>query len=171
MKRLDEQIAIEQAALHDLDVQAEQHRRHLAKLEVDRQTIEEVAISLGNDGPSASAIMDAEETEEWRALNRLDAVERVLREHQVPMLLGAIAAALEEHGRHADTTPVISASLAHLKKRRGSVSSQRRGLWYYVPKGEPLMVGRRIRQLHVQPEESRPPANCGAETPVAPDIG
>jgi hypothetical protein len=104
-------------------------RSVLAKIAEERGIAEHVA-------PLPEATIPPEDYEDdWRSMNRLDAVERILRESPGPMHINDIENSLRFHGRLDDNYQVISASLANLKSRRGTVVAVGQGRWEYVRAG------------------------------------
>jgi hypothetical protein len=111
-------------------------RTHLEKLRHQRETLAEVAQQYGvvEENPATTLeAMDvaAEEIAEWRSLTRLDAVERVLREATGPRHITEIDMDLKAHGRPDETYALVSASLANLRRRRGTVVPLGHGRWEF----------------------------------------
>jgi hypothetical protein len=114
-------------------------REELEKLRSQRVTVEELARTVGVlSEPETLETIDVvptelarAETEEWRAMSRLDAVERVLREATSARHITEIETDLKFHGRTTDTYPLVSASLANLRARRGTVVPVGHGRWEY----------------------------------------
>lgn len=127
--------AAEETAAH-LNAKLFELRKRMEDLQSQRLALETISREFG-EGEDQVPLppSDAAPNDEWVRLPRLGAVERILQLSPVPMHLDQIGAALRSHGRTGDTYPLISASLATLKRRKGSVVATDRGWWQYVRAG------------------------------------
>src|SRR5262249_30864367 len=69
---------------------------------------------------------------QWRAMNRTDAIERLLLENG-PLGPSAISGELKERGRQNDSANLVSAALAYLKEQ-GRVRRIGNGTWEIGPR-------------------------------------
>lgn len=120
-----------EAALIDADHAIEQTQRKLEQLQARLQALQEErrGLELAINRHGATTLLPSGTTEEWRNLNRTDAVERVLREGGgEAMSPSEILRKLQEHGREDDTPAYVSAALSYLARRRRAVRV-RQGQW------------------------------------------
>jgi hypothetical protein len=110
-------------------------RLELEQLKKELAVLVKVALDHGIDPPELSPSDLPQEAEDWRSLNRLDAVERVVREAAVPVHINEIVDVLQSHGREEDSYQLVSASLANLKARRGTVIPVGQGKWTFNASG------------------------------------
>ncbi|MGO9583233.1 MAG: hypothetical protein ACLP36_10530 [Acidimicrobiales bacterium] len=125
--------------VENLSDQLSRAKALLSQLLIERDALESVARRRGLDIPAPTTQTETPNSA-WATMNRVDAVEQVLA--KIPgsvWHLSEIEAQLELNGRSGDTVPLISATIAHLKRTRGSVESVGTGVWRYVPEGERVM--------------------------------
>lgn len=143
LKGLDDEIALatnladelERIAVHAVD-DAQAARQRLDSLVNERGVLEGVARRQGMlDEAEIANRADSTEPDgpEWSDLSRLDAVEHVLKEAKGPLHINHIVSRLTSLGRPNDTYHLVSASLATLKDRRGTVRPVGGGNWIYTP--------------------------------------
>lgn len=112
LKRLYEE------ALQRLD----QARAEVERLEAERYGLELALARTGTDSPSRSSgatssmRVEPDPENEWLALDRTEAVHRVMREAGEPIHRKDILSRLWARGRTTDTLELVGATLAHLKK-------------------------------------------------------
>ncbi len=131
----DREIDNVQQLLSGLAAQASEARATLSELIVQREALEQIAIRRGWDVPPAPGEVRSLDSEDWINMPRTRAVEKVLEESSTGLHLTEIQTNLKMHGRTDDSLEVISASLAHLKKSRGSVVSLGAGRWEFIRAG------------------------------------
>jgi hypothetical protein len=127
LTRVDAKIKEAAEHLKFAEAEAEKARADLVQLMGDREDLVDVARRFG-----VPLVGAPEEAAEWKNLSRLDAVERALSEHKGSLHLTEILKVLESHGRDQDSYSLVSASLANIKERRGTVRSLGSGRWEYV---------------------------------------
>src|ERR1035437_9603479 len=156
LRRQDEQVSHAASEVNAAEILAAeahqdliQKRMHFEKLREQRETLTDVARQNGVLDETTKESPDVfdltgEATNEWRSLTRLDAVERVLRETTAPRHITEIETDLKFHGRTDDTYPLVSASLANLRARRGTVVAVGHGRWEFNRAGTNTVVTNQI---------------------------
>jgi hypothetical protein len=131
---LDKEIQTVSDEIESLSAALDTRQASLDRLVLERATVAQIAQRRGVTVPTipVAALPPAED---WSALSRVDAVERVLRDSSSPMHLTEIQTELKRHGRSNDGLDAISATLAHIKGNRGTVVSVGHGRWEYVRAG------------------------------------
>ena len=126
--KLDHDIIEARSRVLQLDSQLREETARMNSMILERDALQSAAQRYGGEG-----LPVAEDTaaENWSHLSRVDAVERVLRECERPMHLSAIEDVLRAHWRAGDTVTLISATLAHLKRSKGTVATLGGGNWEY----------------------------------------
>jgi hypothetical protein len=127
IRRHDEEIINAEARLAALNQQVATARRLLADLNRERSALETMAQRGGVEAPWRSST--ASQKPNWTEMPRVLAVQQVLDDARGPLHLGEIESTLKEHGRCNDDVALISATLAYLKRRRGTVTSLGGGRW------------------------------------------
>ncbi len=127
IRRHDAEIVSAEAWLSALNQQVETVTRLLVDLNREKCALEAMAhrSSVEPSDGLASMVKPAG----WAQLSRVRAVQRVLDEAPGPLHLAEIEAVLRSHGRFNDDVALISATLAYLKRRRGTVASVGGGRW------------------------------------------
>ena len=148
IRRNDAEIAGAEAWLSTLNQQVTSVKRLLSDLNRERATLEQMARRSGVDAPTGPA--RPSRTPNWIEMPRVQAVQQVLDEATGPLHLQEIEAALRSHGRGNDDVALISATLAYLKRRRGSVTSMGAGCWVSAS------VGTRVPPAAVTPPRAVP---------------
>ena len=122
------------------------------------------------ESPTSDEVPTPPSRSEWMEFTRLDAVENAL-DRNGPMHINEIVEFLRESGRSGDDYPLVSATLATLRSRRGSVKPLGKGRWEFIAGGKELRVS-----LEKQADEAR--ARIGAlglppqieETPTGEEV-
>jgi len=133
-----ETIAARDIALEATEI-ADKKTDELQALINERSALAEVAKRFGAIDKSPPEIASNDDGEKWRRMTRLDAVERIVRESPVPIHITEIQGALTAHGRTEESYALVSASLANLRQRRGTVQPVGKGHWRYVSSGQHVM--------------------------------
>jgi hypothetical protein len=128
IRRHDAEIVSAEAWITSLNQQILTMRRLLADLVRERSALEAMAEREGVKAPPASGPV-CPEGPAWTELSRVQAVQQALVEASGPLHLVEIEAVLRSRGRSNDDVALISATLAYLKRRRGSVASVGGGRW------------------------------------------
>jgi hypothetical protein len=125
----DGEIAQTEVLVENLSEQLSRAKGALTQLLIEKRSLESVARRYGLDIPPTRDTP----VSDWTKMSRTDAVERLLGEAPgATWHLSEIETALCARGRDGDTTPLISATLVHLRRSRGSVKSVGNGVWKYV---------------------------------------
>jgi hypothetical protein len=127
IRRHDAEIADAEARLAALNLQVATAKRLLADLNRERSALETMARRSGVQPPRGRASESDEPS--WVEMPRVLAVQQVLDDASGPLHLVEIESALQSHGRCNDDVALISATLAYLKRRRGTVTSLGSGRW------------------------------------------
>lgn len=116
--------------IHSIHKKIEDLTTRLNALGEERRGLQ-LALDRHNNG--ASVLMPEPTDQEWKALNRTDAVERVLREAERALSPSQITDQLKEKGRD-DSDPYVSAALSYLAREK-RVHRTGRAQWRAGPSG------------------------------------
>ena len=118
--------------VNELRAELAQAEQRLTDLQVEARAVEN---GLSRYGTAPPPPVEADPS--WHSLTRVDAIERVLRDHG-PLHLSEIQTLLVQRGCERSNVAAISATLTTLNRRRGSVVNTGKGRWDYV--GRPNLV-------------------------------
>jgi hypothetical protein len=125
--RQDAEIAGAEQQLATLTEQVAAVRRLLGDLRRERSVLEAVARRAGD--PAAIGGATPGPVPAWTSLTRVQAVEQTLLRSRGALHLREIESLLRSNGRTYDDVALISATLAYLKRQRGTVRCVGRGRW------------------------------------------
>lgn len=117
----DKPLAAAEDQVRKAEAQVEQIRAERYGLELalarlqDATTVGGVIVN-GRDVTGAAPAPNADPENQWVALDRTDAIERVLKEAGKPIHRKVLVKTLHDHGRD-DTIELVSAALAYLKRK------------------------------------------------------
>ncbi len=141
IRRHDAEIVSAEAGITSLNQQISTARRLLADLVRERSALETMAEREGVKAPPVPGTV-CQEGSSWTELSRVQAVQQALAEASGPLHLVEIEAVLRSRGRSNDDVALISATLAYLKRRRGSVTSVGGGRWETTLPVDPAVPAR-----------------------------
>jgi hypothetical protein len=164
IQQIHDEMKAAQRAVFRLESELTRQYTRQGELENELGALEQIARRRGLVPPprpvppaSSGPNSEAEATDDWSLLRRVDAVERLLQKAPGALRLAQIHQGLERHRRHGDPPAAISGTLAHLKRTRGTVVSDGRGRWRYrAPEhAQPTAAAKRQRSVpgaHPGPE-------------------
>ena len=127
IRRHDAEIVSAEAWLTALNQQVATVKGLLADLNRERSALVTMARRSGVEAPAGAG--PRSQRPSWTEMPRVQAVQQVLDDAPGPLHLLEMEAVLRSHGRVNDGVSLISATLAYLKRRRGSVRSVGGGRW------------------------------------------